>query len=126
MFHATHGDHKGGVSVNQDGRVDNPILFGPHQFLAVQNQDQLDGFIHDLQLRHRPTLARLDHLDQAFAQGLIQEKIFYARAIRGEDRVKGQIRSQGPNFFSEKCAFSGNFLERRSGQIPSGGLDVIK
>ena len=68
MLNAAHGDNDRGICLNQNGGVDDPVLFGPHQFFTVQDEDHFRGFVYDPQFRYGAITVLFNDLDQVFAQ----------------------------------------------------------
>ena len=59
LLGAAHGDNRLGVRPQQDGGVDDPVLLGSSQLLAVQDEHGDGGAVGDLQLRHVAPFAHL-------------------------------------------------------------------
>ncbi len=75
LLHAGDGDDNGPLGPDEDGGVDDSVLLGPHQLLAVQNQHITVGIVDNPQLGNASSLIDLGDLYGPVLQGLIQGQV---------------------------------------------------
>src|SRR5881227_3096376 len=69
-----------------DGRVDDPVLLGPHELLAVEYEHVAVCVVPDEQVGDAPALGDFRHLDEAALQRLLEFEIWELRLFAYEDR----------------------------------------
>jgi len=85
------GDHDLAPGRGQEGQVQDPVLLGPDQLLAVEQQDGALAPVDQTQLRDPPPLGDLGDLDLPLGQGLVQGQVERRRGRGGEQRKDCQV-----------------------------------
>ena len=88
LLDAAHGDGHGGAGGDEHGHIEDAVLLGADQLLAVEEEQRLVGRVGDLEIRHRPRLAHLRDAD-ALA-GLAEREPGGLGEERGEDGDHGE------------------------------------
>ena len=74
-LHAGDGNHDGLVGGRQHTEIQNPVLLGPDQFLAVEQQDRLRAVVDEPQLRNAACLRNLGDAGTAALEGLVEQQV---------------------------------------------------
>ncbi len=138
LLHTGDGDDDGPLGPDEDGRVDDSVLLGPHQFLPVQDQHVSAGFVGNLQVGDASPLVNLGDLDGPVLQGLVQGQVVRRRGVFHDKWENGHVTVGLPspeanptcvvsqNLFHRYSSFSGIFPAFISPFYPVGVTDTVK
>ena len=88
---AGDGDDDGPARRGQDAEVEDAVLLGADQFLAVQQQHRQVAVVDEAQLRHAAALAEFGDPGGPVRQGLVEEPVARLLRSRGQQGVEGEV-----------------------------------
>ncbi len=91
LLHTTHRYDHFTFAGNQECRINDPVLFGAHEFLPFDDQDLLFSLVKQPQLRNTTSLIHLGDLDNTPVQGLFECQVIRPGYLGCQQGKQGQI-----------------------------------
>ena len=91
LLGAAHGNDGFGLLLEQDGRVQDPVLFGPAQLFPINYQDRFFCTVLDFQFRNVPAFGKFRNGEEIARQRLLQCEILRPDAIGHHQRNDGYM-----------------------------------
>ena len=89
-FHARHGNREAGLRRHEDRQVDDAILLGADQFLAVDDEHVARAVVDDLQLGHAAPVGHLRHACRAGGDRFRERVVPWLGRRLAQERKDGQ------------------------------------
>ena len=89
-LHTGDGDQDGLERRGQHRQVEDAVLLGAHELLAIEQQDRAGAPVDETQLRHAARLGDLGHLGASLGEGLVEEQIGRLGDPVAEERKEGE------------------------------------
>ena len=90
-LHAGDRDHDGLVGRHQHAEIEDAVLLGADQLLAIEEQDRSTALIDEPQLRDAALLRDLGHTGAAAPQRLVEEQVIRLGDPIGEQGEETQV-----------------------------------
>src|SRR5579864_8559746 len=90
LLHATDRNLDLALGREEDGRVEDAILLGPHKFFALKEEDTNIAGVLDQEIGDGATFGYLLHRHCPFLDRLVREQVFHLTVRFGEEREDGQ------------------------------------